>query len=138
MTVQIDDAVLREYVAKMEVEMRGDGIEPDGDTYGELLEGWANEIASSASSMGFGGWGLRAMVPAVTTKVVREPVDAVDWEWVARRLMILGDFGCDTQLMGARHAEPGFLSDDWLTAWYGEPVRPYVQEALDAVPRQIT
>lgn len=66
-----------------------------------------------------------------------EPVDAVDWEWVARRLMILGDFGCDTQLMGARCDESGFLSDDWLTAWYGEPVRSYVQEALDEVPRRI-
>lgn len=66
------------------------------------------------------------------------------WERILRRALVLADYGCD--LSGVRLDEQGRqvlhdgtcyehepFSDDWIVNWWGEPVRDYVQDELDAV-----
>lgn len=45
--------------------------------------------------------------------------DPKRWERIARRLLVLGDWGLPTDLMSGHVEQEGFLSDEWLTDWYG-------------------
>jgi hypothetical protein len=41
-----------------------------------------------------------------------------DWEWIARRLLVLGEYGYGTDHLKYRVDDPGFLTDEWLKDWY--------------------
>lgn len=61
----------------------------------------------------------------------------MNWEWIARRLLVLGSFGYETSYDEKYLAEPDFLTDDWLADYYGEPTEDYVLKELHEVDRKV-
>lgn len=55
------------------------------------------------------------------------------WERITRRILVLTDFGLDTQLFRLHVDEEGFLEDEWLERWYGESLPSYVADELAAI-----
>lgn len=58
-----------------------------------------------------------------------------NYERMFRRLLVLNKYGyvienTDLELDNSEHE---FLSDEWLTEWYGSEQPGYVQDELDAV-----
>jgi hypothetical protein len=55
------------------------------------------------------------------------------WEWIARRLMVLGDYGIRTEFFNKYIDKPDFLTNDWIDWYFGQPLEGYVVEELNKI-----